>query len=165
MRANPERSRISLRIVGPFLCAMTLPSCQFFRDTPLEAVIKEAAAGDLIKLTGFVSPRSRVFILYPYQNRVPDSFPDNRKVNRLIAQSQLAVGEGHWHLMSLQSGKLESKTFRVSRALDVMTSAQAIRVIDEWPRNFRPRYHSTAERARLIKVIYKRRNYIVLGEV
>lgn len=127
--------------------------------------------GQVLPLRKLVNiPASRVCVLYPYQDRVPENFTESSRINDYLRSSKYMGDEGHWSLLIVEPNKILISRF-ARYNLDILSSSEDHHVSHtKLPHYFEEHFDcGTWGAAAVAKIVgdekFENRIYLIFGEM
>jgi hypothetical protein len=158
------------------IAALSLQGC-FSRRSPqmiervdLVNALNNLQVGQVLPLRKLVNiPASRVCVLYPYQDRVPENFAESSRINDYLSSLKYMGDEGHWSLLIVETNQISISRFARSE-FDIMSSSRNHQVRREKLQHYFEEHFDcgTWGAAAVAKIVghgkFKNRIYLIFGE-
>lgn len=106
-----------------------------------------------------------VCLLQPYQDRLPSNDALAVRVNEYLAAHDYVAGEGHFAFVLIWKDAIEIAPFNRSQELDVLAKHEISSAVEAMlPKGFAPHDCASGRFAAFIKIGFRARTYVVLGE-
>ncbi|WP_049730847.1 hypothetical protein [Rhizobium ecuadorense] len=106
-----------------------------------------------------------VCLLQPYQDRLPSTDALAARVNEYLAANNYVAEEGHFAFVLIGKEAIEIAAFHRSQKLDVLVGHEVSSSVEEMlPKEFASRDCASGQSATFIKIGFRARSYVLLGE-
>lgn len=128
-----------------------------FRNIPL---------GKATKLSDLSSLDTQaVCVLQPYQDRLSSKDALTARVNEYLAANNYVADEGHFAFVLIGKDAIEIAAFNRSQKLDVLAKHEVSSSVEAMlPKGFVPRDCASGRFGAFIKIGFRARTYVLLGE-
>jgi len=164
-----EKICLAMWMLAAMLGAVSLMGCEADEGERMlnEEKLQKIRVGSFVRLSDLIHENADiVYILYPYQNRVEDRYPQSVVVNKYLENIKYQASEGYWSLVVLTSGSPKHYTFKRSKSLDIFAThgLKSSATID-LPVNFEMAEWASFDRSALFKTSISERIYMIFGSV
>ncbi|EJT06616.1 hypothetical protein [Rhizobium sp. CCGE 510] len=143
-------------VYGPLAKAGSLDE-DAFRNIPLGKATKFS------QISSFDA--QAVCLLQPYQDRLPSNDALAARVNEYLAANNYVPNEGHFAFVLIGKEAIEIAALNRSQELDVLARHEVSSSVEETlPKGFAPQDCASGQSAAFIKIGFRARNYVLLGE-
>ena len=141
---------------GPLAKAGSLDE-DAFRNIPLGKATKFSSISSF--------DAQAVCLLQPYQDRLPSHDALAARVNNYLAANNYVADEGHFAFVLIGREAIEIAAFDRSQKLDVLARHEVSSSAEEMlPKGFAAHGCASGQSAAFIKIEFRARHYLVLGE-
>lgn len=160
---------LAMWILSAMLGAVSLVGCEADEGQKMlnEDKLQKIRVGSFVKLSDLISENADlIYILYPYQNRVENRYPQSVVVNKYLENIKYQASESYWSLVLLTSSSPKHYTFKRSKGLDIFAThgLKSSTTID-LPVNFQMAEWASFDRSALFKTSFNDRTYMIFGSV